>query len=319
MPEKYFYSLEVQFNNISPEDYFNINKGAFENFNCQGIEEFNLNENSVDEILGKEALLGAEVNEYIIEKIEKSINQGKAFSVKYSFLEQEDAAEFQSFLGSLKKDILTFLNKNIYEDWNKEWKKHYKTIDISQRLRIVPEWEREKDLEGKILINPGMGFGTGSHETTYLCLKFLDEFSKGPERCLDFGCGSGILGIAAIKLFNSKVDFVDVSKEALENCHENLILNFKENSLQGSSIIIRDRFIPKKEYDLIFANILEVVLLAERDSILGCLKSKGKLIISGLLNEQKDEFLLKFNSSGSLKILESKSMGDWCAILLEGK
>lgn len=319
METKYYYSLEVQFNGISEQDYFEINKLAFENYNCQGIEEFNLNESAVDEILGKEALLGAEVNEYIINKIEKSIDHGKAVTVKYQFLDEENASAFKNYLNTLKISLNCLLKKNIYEDWNLEWKKHYKAINISPRLNIVPEWEKGENLEGKVFINPGMGFGTGSHETTYLCLKFLDELQISPKKCLDFGCGSGILGIAAIKIFKSKVDFVDVSKEALNNCYENLVLNFKEESLEGSSIIIRDRFLPQKEYDLVFANILEVILLSERECILDCLKPNGKLIISGLLNEQKDEFLEKFNRSGSLKLLEIKSQGDWCAILLEAK
>jgi ribosomal protein L11 methyltransferase len=317
MDEKYYYLLEVKYKGISEGDYFEINNLAFGSYGCQGVEEFNLNEAAVDEILGKEALLGAEVNEYIINKIEKSVSSGKLLTINYLFFEEADAKSFQDYLGSLKNKPTCDLKRKIYEDWNLEWKKHYKRIDISPRLKIVPQWEGKENLDGEILINPGMGFGTGSHETTYLCLKFLDELSNAPKKCLDMGCGSGILGIAAIKLFNSKVDFVDVSKEALANCYENLLLNFKEESLEGSSIILRERFSSKREYDLIFANILEVILLSEKDFILSCLIPKGKLIISGLLNEQRDDFLVKFNSAGNLKILETKSQGDWCAILLE--
>jgi ribosomal protein L11 methyltransferase len=317
MEEKYYYLLEVKYKGISEGDYLEINNLAFGSYGCQGVEEFNLNEAAVDEILGKEALLGAEVNEYIINKIEKSVSSGKLLTINYLFLEEADAKSFQDYLEGLKNKPTCDLKRKIYEDWNLEWKKHYKRIDISPRLKIVPQWEGKENLDGEILINPGMGFGTGSHETTYLCLKFLDELSNAPKKCLDMGCGSGILGIAAIKLFNSKVDFVDVSKEALANCYENLLLNFKEESLEGSSIILRERFSSKREYDLIFANILEVILLSEKDFILSCLIPKGKLIISGLLNEQRDDFLVKFNSAGNLKILETKSQGDWCAILLE--
>ncbi len=317
MEEKFYYRLEVQFVGISEADYFEINNLAFGTYGCQGVEEFNLNEAAVDEILGREALLGAEVNEYIINKIEKSINSAKTVKIGYLFLEEEDAKDFQVYLESLTNKPTCQLSKKIYEDWNLEWKKHYKSIDVSPRLKIVPEWEGKGNLVGEVLINPGMGFGTGSHETTYLCLKFLDELSTPPKKCLDLGCGSGILGIAAIKLYNSKVDFVDVSKEALANCYENLVLNFKGGSLEGSSVILRDRFTSKREYDLIFANILEVILLSEKDFILSCLIPKGKLIISGLLNEQREDFLKKFNSSNNLKILETKSQGDWCAILLE--
>ncbi|MFI5390096.1 MAG: 50S ribosomal protein L11 methyltransferase [Bacteriovoracales bacterium] len=317
MEKKYYYLLEVNFKKISELEYFKINGLAFEDFNCQGVEEFNLSEREVDEILGKDALLGAEVSEAIIEKIEKSVESGNIFLVKYLFLKEEEAKSFQDFLSRLESPPATDLKRNIFEDWNQEWKKHFKSIDISPRLKVIPEWERDQNLEGKIIINPGMGFGTGSHETTFLCLKFLDELNSPLKKCLDFGCGSGILGIAAIKLFNSEVDFVDVSKEALSNCYENLCLNFDPNSLEGSSVVIRDHFKADKKYDLIFANILMDILIGEKDTILKCLNSKGKIIISGLLNEQKDEFLKNFSPKNTLKVVESKSKGDWCAILLE--
>ena len=142
------------------------------------MEEFNLSESEVDDILGKDALLGAEVSEAIIEKIEKSVESGKVFLVKYLFLKEDEAKSFQDFLGHLEVPPVTDLKRNIFEDWNQEWKKHFKSIDISPRLKVVPEWERDQNLEGKIIINPGMGFGTGSHETTFLCLKFLDELKS---------------------------------------------------------------------------------------------------------------------------------------------
>jgi hypothetical protein len=95
MEEKYYYLLEVKYKGISEGDYFEINNLAFGSYGCQGVEEFNLNEAAVDEILGKEALLGAEVNEYIINKIEKSVSSGKLLTINYLFLEEADAKSFQ--------------------------------------------------------------------------------------------------------------------------------------------------------------------------------------------------------------------------------
>ncbi len=314
MENKYYYLLKVKFKKLHKIELENLNQLAFLKFHCQGIEEYDLDENAVDEVLGKDALLGAEVSEEIIEKIEQSTD---SLSLNYLFQAEKDAIGFKNHLEENSAVQSCDLKKNEIEDWNKEWKKHFKSIEISPRLKVVPSWEPTKDLNNIILINPGMGFGTGSHETTFLCLKFLDELKTAPKKCLDFGCGSGILGIAAIKLFGVKVDFVDVSREALGNCYENLILNFKEESLEGSSVILRERFKPKEEYDLIFANILENVLLLEKDTIFSCLRSKGKLIISGLLNEQKKDFLEKFTRMHPLKLIESKSKGDWCAVYLE--
>ena len=140
-----------------------------------------------------------------------------------------------------------------WEDWNSEWRKSFETIDISPRLRVVPEWERDNwsNNEEALFIYPGMGFGTGNHETTFLCLQFLDEivFKRKEifDTCLDFGCGSGILGIAALKLTKKlSVDFCDLEVEALENCKNNLEINFPNRDLDGSRLVSRERFSPEK-------------------------------------------------------------------------
>ncbi len=160
-----------------------------------------------------------------------------------------------------------------------------------------------------------MGFGTGEHDTTYLCLKLLDNIAEqltdGGE-CLDFGCGSGILGIGAMKLKNMFVEYVDIDTAALDNCVQNLELNFYENELNGQRLVIRDRFIPKK-YELVFANILQHVLISEKPVLLESLKENSFLILSGILNEQVENILENYSE---LSVVDVISRGDWSAILL---
>src|SRR5690606_10010880 len=116
------------------------------------------------------------------------------------------------------------------EDWNAEWKKHYSPIKVNELLEVIPSWKDDyvSTTSQKIFINPGMGFGTGSHETTFLCLKLFTEelLSNNIETVLDFGCGSGILGLSTFLFFpEARVDFYDIDLEANKNCFDNAEIN----------------------------------------------------------------------------------------------
>jgi ribosomal protein L11 methyltransferase len=161
-----------------------------------------------------------------------------------------------------------------------------------------------------------MGFGTGTHETTYLCLNLFDKISdqlKPGSHCLDFGCGSGILGIAALKIKRMPVLFCDIDKNALDNCVQNLVLNFEGENLEGSKLVIRERYHPS-EYDLVFANILEHVLIMEKEIILASLKGNGFLIVSGLLNHQVETIVSHYSFLEKVAVV---SKNDWSAILFK--
>jgi ribosomal protein L11 methyltransferase len=317
MNEKYYYSVIANLGSIGEEEIGEINLKSFDDFSCEGIEEYNLDEAAIDNILGREAYLGAEIPNELIQKLE-----GKAGQVKYHFIDEKNASEFKSFLK--EKKINCELSKNSWEDWNKKWKQHYKPIVVSPELKIIPVLsEEEIGLEDDcIYIYPGMGFGTGTHETTYLSLKIATDLFKNGFRaanCLDFGCGSGILGIAVLKLTYANALFCDVDTQALDNCKKNLFLNFDDDRLHGSSLIVRDRLKTPEGFDLVFANILENILLAEKDLIIGSLKKGGKLIVSGLLKDQEVDFLEKFDPEKKLEKIRTEISGDWCAILFEAQ
>lgn len=165
-----------------------------------------------------------------------------------------------------------------------------------------------------------MGFGTGSHETTFLCLKLLFETSfnfKGVT-CMDFGCGSGILGLALRKIQkDSFVDLYDIDQGALDNCKQNVDLNeVSETGIRYQLPEHKQEFL--KSYDIVFANILKNVLEFESDCILSLLNPKGSLIVSGLLNGQQEDIIDLYTKK--LETLEYKKIlvqGDWVALLFE--
>lgn len=288
-----------------------LDEWAFSLFHCEGRLDYSIDEQRVDEILGKDAYCGGEIPEQILEKIEEA-NQNLE-EVSYYWENEKGAQDFVEFLE--EKGFKAQTEKIEKEDWNKNWRGSFETIVVSESLKVVPSWEKSQDSLNDLYIYPGMGFGTGNHETTFLCLKafeeHLDEFEDGL-RCLDFGCGSGILGIAAVKKKKAIVDFVDIDTDALDNCVMNLEHNDFQNYSEGHAIKLRDRFQIEEPYPLVFANILESVLILEKDLILKALDERGLLIVSGLLRDQEDNILKEYSV---LKHEKTLSKGDWIAIV----
>jgi ribosomal protein L11 methyltransferase len=308
---------------IAPE----INSFAMEDFNCDGIEEFSLEETRVDEILGERAYSGGDIPESLLDEVSRATESLEQVTYKYFFYQNnfdENSADFVFFMKENFPEIPLFTAQRNIEDWNAEWKKFYSPIIVSERLEVIPEWLKESRTESpadKIFIYPGMGFGTGTHETTYLCLKLFDEIMdnfRSSEKCLDFGCGSGILGIAALKIKKMPTVFCDIDKDALDNCMQNLTLNLEGENLSGSSLVIRERYTPDahEKFKLVFANILLHVLILEKETILDSLATGGSLVISGLLNYQVDKILEEYKM---LKVEHIVSKGDWSAILLKSE
>ena len=299
-----------------------INAYALDDFQCDGVEEFSLEESRVDEILGERAYSGGDIPESLIDEVQAATINQDSFTYKYFFYEGDFESNSSAFVFFIKEhypEISLFTAQRDFEDWNAEWKKFYSPIHVSDNLEIIPEWlneSHEKKSRQQVYIYPGMGFGTGTHETTFLCLVLFDqvmnEFTSS-DTCLDFGCGSGILGIAAMKTKKMRTHFCDIDRSALENCTQNLVLNFSGQNLEGTELIIRERYVPKK-YDLVFANILEHVLISEKPTIMDSIKSGGYLIVSGILNHQVDTIIKAYSHMEKKSVV---SKGDWSAILFK--
>ena len=322
MENKKFNFVLIQYNSQSVRLANEISTYAHEDFGCDGIEEFSLEEARVDEILGERAYSGGDIPESLIDEIQSVTIEQDSFTYKYYFYQNEfelNSSDFVLFMNKNYPSLPLFSAQKDFEDWNAEWKKFYTPILVSDRLEIIPEWlkeSRENSRAQKIYIYPGMGFGTGTHETTYLCLKLFDQISdalKPESKCLDFGCGSGILGITALKIKKMPTVFCDIDRSALENCSQNLVLNFEGENLKGSEIVIRDRY-KTAAHDLVFANILENILILEKELIISSLNKEGYLIVSGLLNHQVEEILSQYKTLEKISVV---SKNDWSAILFK--
>jgi ribosomal protein L11 methyltransferase len=288
---------------------------AMGELNALGVEEFSLDELTVDQILGDRSYSGGDLPQSVLDEVEQTV-LSVPINVRFFFQTQQEAIQFKK---KCQEKLLAEIQMTEHpsEDWNAQWKKHYVPIRINPTLEIVPSWmmEYESSALHRLYIHPGMGFGTGSHETTFLCLKlFMEEISNTAFSVLDFGSGSGILGLAALKLDPTReVDFYDIDPEANKNCFENAQLNH----LQDSSFRLllpdfRDQL--KKSYDLVFANILESILLFERDYLVRHTAQGGSLILSGLLRHQVPAIIAAFADQG-VELKRQSEMGDWAALL----
>ncbi|MDD4912974.1 MAG: 50S ribosomal protein L11 methyltransferase [Sideroxydans sp.] len=171
-------------------------------------------------------------------------------------------------------------------DWVRLTQAQFDPIRISQRLWIVPTWHTPSDPSAiNIALDPGLAFGTGSHPTTRLCLRWLDNNLAGGESVLDYGCGSGILAIAALKLGAASAIGVDVDTQAVQASHDNALAN----QVQGNFYLPDG--VSLTQYDVVVANILTNPLRALAPLLASATKTGGRIVLSGILAEQADEVM----------------------------
>ncbi|HEH5497283.1 50S ribosomal protein L11 methyltransferase [Campylobacter coli] len=213
---------------------------------------------------------------------------------------------------NLKENILLrkSIEKKENKDWVEEYKKGIKPILIDN-IYIHTTWQEEKENYLNIKINPALAFGSGHHESTYGCVKFLQKFAKNNLRSLDIGCGSGILAIVMAKL-GCEVEICDTDdlaiKSALENAKLNNV-NFAQ-AWHGS--------VDKAEglYDLVVANIIaDVILILEKD-IKKHLEDNAILILSGILDKYKTRIKEKFQN---LELIDEMQINEWCSLVYKNK
>jgi ribosomal protein L11 methyltransferase len=210
-----------------------------------------------------------------------------------------------------------FVEEN--RDWLEEWKKGFKPFLFSEPFWIVPSWceppaEARSKPETILFVEPGMAFGTGTHETTRLAADLvIGEFQRQRERTvLDVGTGTGILALVAHRMGSPHVVGIDNDPEARRTARENLEQN------QASQIEIPDLDIEEitGQFDLVIANIIDGVLTILRHELNRTLKPGGKMILSGVLLEREKEFYEHFTQETGLELVRKVSEGEWSAALL---
>ena len=208
------------------------------------------------------------------------------------------------------------------EDWTEVWKKFFKIQHISDRVVIKASWLDYTPKEGQIVIeiDPGMSFGTGSHETTQYCLQALEAMAaEEGKTLLDAGCGSGILSIAALKLGYKPVNAFDYDYESVLSC----IDNFYRNKVDSRNINLLQADIaeydPETEFDFVVANIISSVLTANRDRLISWVKPGGNLILAGILRTEFETIKNYFMESGQLIEISNHTEKEWTGALFKKK
>ena len=198
------------------------------------------------------------------------------------------------------------------EDWQNGWRKYYHPMEIGQRLAVVPSWQEYDTDRVKLILDPGLAFGTGGHETTSLCLEALDERVKGGERVLDIGTGSGILAIAALKLGAASAEGVDIDPVAVRTAGENAALNGTADKLTVLVGDLSDK--ASGTYDIITANIVANAILSLAPAVPGLMAEDAVFIASGIIDSRKDEVIAALEAAG-LAVLEVKEKRGWECIV----
>ena len=208
------------------------------------------------------------------------------------------------------------------KDWINNWKTFFKPFRAADNIVIKPTWETyEKENEDDILIeiDPGIAFGTGSHETTKLCIQALDKYVKKGDSVLDVGCGSGILSIAALKLGAAHATAIDIDEVAVKVAAENMEVNHIPASQYTlfDGDLITNSFLKVKAgtgNDIVVANILADVIIPLTGVIRPHLKKGGLYITSGIINTKEEEVREALIANG-FEILGVEYMKEWCCFI----
>ena len=204
------------------------------------------------------------------------------------------------------------------EDYQNSWKKYLFTEKVSERFVVKPTWREYEPKEDELIIelDPGRAFGTGSHPTTSLCLKLMEENIKEGDSVIDVGTGSGILMIAADRLGASEVYGTDIDELAVESAKENLELNGISEERAKVYLGNLVSVVNGKKFDVVVANILADVLLILLNDISKVVKKDGLVIFSGIIDE-KCELLKREVEALGMEILEVKADKEWRAMLIK--
>ncbi len=201
-------------------------------------------------------------------------------------------------------------------DWNENWKKYFHTIEIGEKLAVVPSWEEyeNKDSRTVLSIDPGAAFGTGTHATTSLCLEVLDNCIRGGENVLDIGTGSGILAIASVLLGAENALGVDIDAQSVKTAKENAEINNITDKTEFIVGDLADKVTGK--YNIVCANIVADVIIKLLPDVAQFMEDDAVLIISGIIDIRKDDVLNAVTENG-FTVAEEKYRDNWCAFTLK--
>lgn len=244
------------------------------------------------------------------------------------FSEEEDLEERLEAIKIQLSDLRNYMNvgsgrietqNTQEEDWANNWKQYYKPFRLADNILIQPIWEEVKAEEGDqvIFIDPGMAFGSGTHETTSMCVELIKQHRGQCESLIDVGCGSGILSLVAGRLGFERAVGIDIDVNAVKVAKENVVSNQLEDRVK----ILHGNLIDDIDFkaDMVVANIMADVIMMLTPSIRGVLKDKGTFISSGIIHSKIDG-VCSVLEANAFTIHEVYKKGEWAAIVatLEG-
>lgn len=236
------------------------------------------------------------------------------------FVERNDAPEV---LAALQKHLseypeqgqVTGTRQVDEESWADSWKQYFKPLPVGEKLLIKPTWENVEDTGRTILsIDPGMAFGSGTHETTQLCLEQLEQFSLQDARVADIGCGSGILSIAAALFGAADVQAVDIEPMSIRMTEENAEINGVKDIIRAREGSLLDGV--EAPVDFVVSNILAEILVRMIPDLDPVLAPAGTVIFSGIIEEKKDLVAQALTAHG-YAVVREKTDGGWVVLMAE--
>lgn len=256
------------------------------------------------------------------ELVDESILNADREQVKVSLFvpEEKNLAEYRAYLEArlpalgIEANIVTEgMNE---DDWSESWKQYYKPIPLG-RVTIVPAWESYEAKDGEVIIrmDPGMAFGTGTHETTRLVMRIMQDELKGGERVLDVGTGSGILSICASKLGAKSCNAYDIDPVAVKVARENAESDGCTNITVGVSDLLLGVDLSEGKYDFCVANIVADIIVRMLPDIGSYLADGAPLILSGIICDRVDQVRTELDRLG-FRIERTEQENDWVAMLV---
>lgn len=208
------------------------------------------------------------------------------------------------------------------EDWANAWKKYFHTMEIGEKILVKPQWEELSEPTDRVVfnINPGMSFGTGSHETTQLCLAQLEKYVTDGCRMLDLGCGSGILSVVSLLLGAKEAVAVDIDPNCIDTAYENSDMNNidRDRYTVISGNVVTDpevrEIISKHKYEVVAANIVADVIIGLAPAARLYMKEDGVFITSGIIDGRQDEVKDALINSG-FTVVDMQRRKDWWSIV----
>ena len=277
---------EIGINQVEVIDYFSENELDYNaNFS---------NKNDVWSIIG-----------YIVDNRFANTKLNIIFNNLKEFMENENEFMYEIFTAKCND-----------EDWQDEWKKYFHTVNITDDIVIKPSWDKYEPSDNEIVveIDPGLAFGTGTHETTSLCVEFLEKYSQDKKKLLDIGCGSGILMLIGKKLGVEKVVGIDID----EKVNDVVLENFSKNGINDNFQVIIGNLVDdvSEKYDLVVSNILVDVLEKLLEDIEKILEKGATVIFSGILNEKEEAFVKKAKNY-NLKQIDRREKNNWISLVFK--